>query len=73
MATMSDGLYIAAALLIGGAVGLLVAIVRYGRAAARYRKYEQELARDVQLSAAAQAAALHCKLTRPRDNEVATP
>jgi surface antigen len=73
MATMTDGLGIAVALLAGGAAGLVVAIARYGRSAARYRRYERELARDAELNAAAHAAARHHVATGPRDNKAAAP
>jgi biopolymer transport protein ExbB/TolQ len=71
---MTDGLGIAVALLATGAAGLVVAIARYGRAAARYRRYERELARNAELNAAAHDAAAHYYVaTGPRDNKAAAP
>ena len=70
---MTGGLAIAVALLAIVAVGLVVAIARYGRAAGRYRKYEQEVARDAWLRAAENAAARQRQLRRLRDNKAAVP
>lgn len=66
-------LAIAVALLAIVAVGLVVAIARYGQAAGRYRKYEQELARDAWLRAAENAAARRRQVPRPRDSKAAVP
>jgi hypothetical protein len=64
------GIGFAMALLTGGAMGLLLAVARYQHSAAQRRKYEQEIAQDAQLYAAAKAA-LRCY--RPTGPQNSTP
>jgi hypothetical protein len=59
--TVIYGIGIMMALLAGGGIGLLLTVAHYHRVAARYRRYEQELARDRELYAAAQAGRQHHK------------
>ena len=53
---MIDGIGIAMALLIGATIGLLLTMAHYHRVAARRQRYEQEVAKDEELYAAARAA-----------------
>ena len=53
--TVIYGTGIMMALLAGGVIGLLLTVAHYQRAAARYHRYEQEIARDRELYTAAQA------------------
>jgi hypothetical protein len=55
---MIYGIAITMALVIGGAIGLLLAVARYHSMAMERRRYEQEVARDGYLRAAATQAAL---------------
>ena len=64
--TVIYGIGIMMALLAGGAIGLLLTAAHYHRVAARYQRYEQEIARDRQLYAAAQAVLQHYKSTGSR-------
>ena len=61
--TVIYGIGIMMALLAGGAIGLLLTVAHNHRAAARYRGYEQEIARDRELYAAAHAVPQHHKST----------
>jgi len=61
--TVIYGLGIMMALMAGGAIGLSLAVAHYHRVAARYQRYEQEIARDRDLYAAAQAVLQHYKST----------
>jgi hypothetical protein len=61
--TVVYGIGIMVALLAGGSIGLLLTVVRYRLVAARHQKYEQEVARDRELYAAAQAVLQRYKLT----------
>lgn len=62
------------ALLTGAAIGLLLAVAHYQRAAARRRRYEQEAAQDRELRAAARRflvreAVARCQENRPSTGE----
>jgi hypothetical protein len=57
--TMIYALGIMMALLCGGAIGLFLTAAHYHGVAARHQKYEQEIARDRELYAAAQAVLQH--------------
>ena len=61
--TVVYGIVIMMALLAGGAIGLLLTVARSHLVAARHQKYEQEVARDRELYAAAQAVLQHYKST----------
>jgi len=50
-----DGIDIVIAMLTGAAIGLLLAVTRYQGVATRQERYEQEIARDAELYARAQA------------------
>jgi hypothetical protein len=52
------GIGIAMALLTGGIIGLILTLAQYQRLAARRQRYEQEVARDRELHAAATQTAL---------------
>jgi hypothetical protein len=71
--TVIYGIGIMMALLAGGATGLLLTVAHYHRAAARYRRYEQEIARDRELYAAAQAVLQHHKSTGSGNRKVTAP
>lgn len=70
---MIDGIGIAMALLTGGAIGLLLTVAHYQRAAARRQRYEQEAAQDRELYAAARAAIRRYRPTRPRNSTAPSP
>jgi hypothetical protein len=61
--TVVYGIVITMALLAGGGIGLLLTVAHYHLLAARHRRYEQEMARERQRSAAAQAVLQHYKST----------
>lgn len=65
--TVVYGIVITMALLAGGAIGLLLTVAHYHLLAARHQRYEQEIARDRQLCAAAQAVLQHYKSTGSRN------
>lgn len=61
--TVVYGIVIAMALLTGGGIGLLLAVAHYHLVAARHQRYEQEMARERELYAAAQVVLHHYKST----------
>jgi hypothetical protein len=70
---MIDGIGIAMALLTGAAIGRLLTVAHYQRAAAKRHRYEQEAARDTELYAAARAAVRHYRSAGPRDSTAPSP
>jgi type II secretory pathway component PulJ len=65
--TMIYGIGIMMALLGGGAIGLFLAVAHYHRVAEQHRKYEQEISRDRELYAAAQAVLQRYKSTSSKN------
>ena len=70
---MIDGIGIGMALLTGVAIGLLLAVAHYQRAAARRRRYEQEAAEDRELQAAARTRLDRYAATGSRNSTATTP
>ena len=70
---MIEGIGIAMALLTGAAIGLLLAMAHYQRAAARRRRYEREAAEDRELQAAARTRLDRYAAAGPRDSTATTP
>lgn len=71
--TVLYGIGIMMALLTGGAISLFLTVAHYRLVAARHHKYEQEIARDRELYAAAQAILQHYKSTSSRDGQAPAP
>jgi len=67
------GIGIAMAPLAGAGIGLLVMAAHYQRAAAQRRRYEQEVAQDAELYAAARASLRRYQGTGPRDSTAPGP
>jgi hypothetical protein len=64
VADMLYGIGIAMALLTGGIIGLILTVTHHQRLTAQRERYEQEVARDRELRAAA-AQAAHQRYNRP--------
>ena len=71
--TVVYGIGIMMALLAGGAIGLFLTVAHYHLVAARHQKYEQEIARDRELYAAAQAGPQHYKSTGSSNRKATAP
>lgn len=71
--TVVYGIVIMLALLAGGGIGLLLTVAHYHLVAARHQRYEQEIARDRGLYAAAEAVHQHHKSTGSRNGKVTAP
>ena len=61
------------ALLAGGAISLVLAVAHHHLVAARHQKYEQEVARDRELYAAAQAVLQHYRSTGSSNRKETEP
>lgn len=66
--TALDVVAIGMAMLVGGAIGLLLAVAHYEHAAAQRQQYEQEIAHDAERYIAAQAALQRYRPARRPDN-----
>lgn len=71
--TVVYGIVIMMALLAGGGIGLLLAVAHFHQVAARHQRYEQEIARDRELYAAAQVGLQHYKSTGSRNGQATPP
>lgn len=71
--TVVYGIVIMMALLAGGGIGLLLTVAHYHLVAARHQRYEQEISRDLELYAAAQAVLQHYKPTGSGNGQVTAP
>ena len=61
------------ALLVGGAIGLLLSAAHHQRGVSRQLRFEQEVTQDAELYAAVRARLRQYRPAGPRDNDPAAP
>lgn len=68
-----DAIAIVIALLVGGAIGLLLSAAHRQRDVSRRMGFEQEVTQDAELYAAARAGLCQYRPAGPRDNDPTAP